>query len=568
MIAFFSQPVSIVSARSTTKERPHGAVRVQIVEAVIENDGRQWVRPAHPLRVRVSVDGANTVEPATITRLAPGDRAFVEIGIANAAGTTPGTKARGKIVVGDDTTSQLASSPVSLTLGVPPYSSDPATLQTHEAPDWYDDAKFGIFIHWGVYSVPAFSRVGDYAEWYWHSIHQKGSVDYRHQLALFGKNSRYDQFIPKFTAKNFDPKAWVDLFHEAGARYFVLTSKHHEGFALFKTSTTHRNAVDMGPHRDLVGALFAAARRYYPGQIHPGLYYSLYEWYNPAYTGHPVQQWYRGKSIPYTGYKPIHSYADDHMLPQMREIIDQYHPEVLWCDGEWEKPSEYWHDAGVIAHYYNQARDQNQGVAIDDRCRVNGGANENHNTVFDFSTPEYQTFHQIRAKKWEASRGMGFSYGYNAAEQPKDYLTGSQLLALLIDMVSKNGNFLLDIGPKADGTVPGIMQQRLREMGSWLRVNGEAIYGSHYWWRGSQDGTLRFTEQQNRAFYLIDLSRPGSTLVVHAPVPIAQGDKITLLGYNGGPLHWRRSGRGIIVDVPAAARAGGQDAWTFKIQWQ
>jgi alpha-L-fucosidase len=134
-------------------------------------------------------------------------------------------------------------------------------------------------------------------------------------------------------------------------------------------------------------------------------------------------------------------------------------------------------------------------------------------------------------------------------------------------MVSKNGNLLLDIGPKADGTIPEIMQQRLRAMGAWLRVNGQAIYGSHYWWRASEDGNLRFTVQQNRAFYFIDLLRPQATVEVHAPIPIADGDTITLLGYNGPPLHWHRYGQDIIVDVPPAARKSGRYAWTFKVNW-
>ncbi len=566
-VARAKSTVTILDARSTTKEYALGQQRAQIVEATVENDGDQWVEPSRAISVHVEAAGVRTIEPASITRLAPGERAFIEIGIVGDAGIAPGTAVTGKIVA-DVNGTRAGGLTVPLTVGVPGYTSDPASLATHESPDWFDDAKFGIFIHWGVYSVPAFSRVGDYAEWYWHSMHQKHSVDYEHQLRLYGAASTYDQFIPRFTAQRFNPKAWVDLFHEAGARYFVLTSKHHEGFALFDTATTDRNAVAMGPHRDLVAALFTAARRYYPGELHPGLYYSLFEWYNPAYTGHPVPQYVTGEPIAYTGYKPIASYIDDHVLPQMREIVDRYHPQVLWCDGEWEKPSEYWHDAAAIAHYYNTARERGEGVALNDRCRVNGGNDENHNTVFDFSTPEYTTFSQTRAKKWEASRGMGFSYGYNAAEQPKNYKTSAELIAFLVDMVSKNGNFLLDIGPKADGTIPAIMQQRLRDMGAWLRVNGEAIYGSHYWWRASDDGNLRFTVQQNRAFYLIDLMRPQARVEVHQPIPIAAGDRITLLGYNGSALRWHRYGEDIIIDIPPGAGTSGRYAWTFKVQWR
>ncbi len=556
--------VRILSARSTTKQWTVGNGRQQIVQATVSNDGSQWIDFHRPLTVRVVVNGARTAAPGRIDELGPGERAPVQIGITS-AGVPNGSQAQGRIVAAF-AGGCSASLPVRLTLGVPQYTADPASLRTHEAPDWFDAAKFGIFIHWGAYSVPAWAPVGTYAEWYWNAMHKRGSPTYRRQLALHGKLSRYDQFIPQFRAQRFDPKAWVDLFHAAGARYFVLTSKHHEGFALFRTATTHRNAVEMGPHRDLVGALFAAARRYHPADLHPGLYYSLYEWYNPAYTDHPVPQYYTGKPIAYTGYKPIRSYVDDHMLVQMREIVDGYHPQILWCDGEWEKPPAYWHDAGAIAHFYNQALAAGAGVAIDDRCRVDG-AEEREQTVYDFSTPEYRTYGTTVAKKWEASRGMGYSYGYNANEQPKDYKTAGELVRMLVDMVSKNGNLLLDIGPKADGTIPAIMQQRLRAIGAWLRVNGQAIYGSHYWWRTPAEGSLRFTVQPNRAFYIISLARPPATLTVRAPVPIAPGDTITLLGYDAGTLRWHKHAGSLIVDVPPAARRSGAYAWTFKVAW-
>jgi alpha-L-fucosidase len=238
---------------------------------------------------------------------------------------------------------------------------------------------------------------------------------------------------------------------------------------------------------------------------------------------------------------------------------------MFWCDGEIGS-SRYFHDDAVFAYYYNQARRRGQDVAVNDRCKVapqfrSGGS------ILDYTTPEYSTYSKTMPKKWEASRGMGFSYGYNANERPKDYQSAQNLIRMLVDMVSKNGNLLLDIGPKADGTIPEIMQERLLEMGRWLRVNGEAIYSTQYWWRTPQDGSLRFTVAPNRAFYVISLARPGAHIVVHAPVPIRGGDKIMQLGWNGGALAWHKANGSLVIDVPQTARRSGYYAWVYKIAW-
>ena len=198
-------------------------------------------------------------------------------------------------------------------------------LTQHQAPDWFDNAKFGIFIHWGIYSVPAWAPVNasggstEYAEWYWHNMNDPNDPTYQHQLHRpMGTNFNYDDFIPQFTAANFNPQAWVQLFQQAGAKYFVQVAKHHDGFALFKTQYSHRDSVDLGPHQDLVQELFNAAAQYAP-TLKRGLYFSLPEWYNPSYPGGPYnfpgQQAptnpYTGQAVPYTGYIPVNNYVQD-----------------------------------------------------------------------------------------------------------------------------------------------------------------------------------------------------------------------------------------------------------------
>jgi alpha-L-fucosidase len=548
--------LAVIAARSTTRHGS-GPGRPQLVDVTVANIGNVWITQRSRAAVAISAPHVRTLTPALITSLAPGERLRVEVPIAAAHALRPGTPvaARAVVSLAGGATNAL---PFVLHAGIPAYTA--ANVRTHEPPDWFDAAKFGIFITWGVYSVPAFARVGDYAEWYWQWIHDPTNVARAHQLATYGPRSHYDDFIPRFRAERFDPKDWVQLFTRAGARYFVLVSKHHDGFTLFGTRTTNRNAVALGPHRDIARDLFAAARRYAP-QLHRSMYYSLYEWYNPAYTKRPVPGWFDGRPVPYTGFKPVRSYVDDVMLPQLHEIIDNEKPDILWCDGAWDKSWTYWHDAATFADYFNAAESRGQDVTINDRCRANSDARDGH----DFYTPEYATFATTIERKWEANSGMGYSFSYNAAEQPADYKSATALIASLVDIVSKNGNLLLDIGPKADGTIPSIMRDRLLTIGAWLRVNGEAIYGTTYWWQTSEDGDLRFTLRPNGAFYIISLARPAAHVVVHPAVPIAAGDTIALLGWPGGVLHWSHERGYLVIDVPPAARAAGAHAWTFRI---
>jgi alpha-L-fucosidase len=547
--------VSVRDGKSTTKQLTVGHTKTQVVTATITNLGDQWIDRAHALTVDVVADGVRTVQPATITELAPGNEARVEIGITS-PGLPAGLPVDGTVRVRSHDLN--ASQAVQLNAGIPAYQATDASLSQHQSPDWFDNGKFGIFIHWGIYSVPAWAPVGkEYAEWYWQHINDPNDPTYAYHAQKYGKDFNYDDFIPQFTAAKFDPKAWVQLFNQAGADYFVLTSKHHEGFSLFDTAYSDRNSVKLGPHQDLVAKLFAADRKYTP-QIHPGLYYSLPEWYNPAlpWQGHGPQNPYTGQPVPYTGYKPVNDYVADFQVPQLKELITKYKPDVLWCDIGYPATSPT-----VLQTLFNQELVTGRPSTVDDRC----GLPES-----DFNTPEYAPSYSLQTTKFEATRGIDpFSFGYNSATPDDQYATADELVDQLADIVSKNGNFLLDIGPRADGTIPEIMQTRLRQMGDWLKVNGESIYNTTYWARGATDGNLRFTVAPNKAFYITSLGPPGDTVTVHSPVPIRAGDTISLLGYHGAPLHWTKAADGsLAITVPAAAQKAGQYAWVFKINWK
>jgi alpha-L-fucosidase len=348
----------------------------------------------------------------------------------------------------------------------PAYTPDWESLDTRPVPTWWQDAKFGIFIHWGVYSVPGFTKKGAYAEWYQHSLENNnhGGLVRQYHKTNFGDKSYYD-LAERFTADLYEPDEWARLFEDAGARYVVLTSKHHDGFCLWPNETASEtwgfpwSSDKVGPRRDLIGDLFESLSK---TSVRPGLYYSLYEWFNPL--------WLENKE----------KYASEHAMPQLYELINRYKPQVIWSDGDWDATPEQWKSPEFLAWLYNESPVRDSVVAND---RWGSGVRFHHSGIY---TPEYQPDLDFEDHPWEESRGMGFSYGYNRAEDAWDYNSTQSLVLHLIDKVSRGGNFLLDIGPDEHGNIPPIMQDRLLEIGQWLKVNGEAIYGTRRWRTASQ----------------------------------------------------------------------------------
>lgn len=357
------------------------------------------------------------------------------------------------------------------------YQPNWESLDKRPVPQWWLNAKFGIFIHWGVYSVPAYSKKGDYAEWYQNGLRNGDSARIKFQKENYGNRTYYD-LVNDFHAELFNPDEWAKLIEGSGAKYVVLTSKHHDGFCLWpnKEADLHWgfpwNAVTAGPHKDLVGELFKAIRK---TSVHPGLYYSLYEWFNPL--------WLTDKS----------KYVADHAWPQMKELINNYKPEVFWTDGGWDAPASTWKAQEFLAWLYNESPVKKSIVTYD---RWGSGVRFHHGGVY---TPEYQPDLDFEDHPWEESRGMGASYGYNRNEDAWDYNSAQSLVLQLIDKVSRGGNFLLDIGPDAHGKIPPIMQERLLEIGKWMHTNSEAIYNTIKWKVSDQwsNGDRSYKPQKN-----------------------------------------------------------------------
>lgn len=345
---------------------------------------------------------------------------------------------------------------------------------------------------WGPYAVPGYGGKSSnevYAEWYWWYGHHLAADTkahiYEYHLKTYGPNIVYDDFFPNLTASAYDPKSWVDLFAEAGAQYFVFTTKHHDGFAMFDSGhTTHRNSLHYGPKRDILKELFDAAKEHQP-QLHRGTYFSLPEWYNPDYApygfaqfpGNKSTTWpgiiannpYTGAVEPYTGRTNISDFIVDLMLPQMETLAYTYETEIMWCDAGASNAS-----AEFASKWYNWASAHGRQVTMNSRCGIGQGS--------DFDTPEYTTFSSVSPRKWESNQGMDpYSYGYNRATTPEAYMNASTVVSSLVDMVSKNGNFLLDIGPKADGSIDVTEVTNLKEAGTWIHANAEAIFNTTYW---------------------------------------------------------------------------------------
>lgn len=347
------------------------------------------------------------------------------------------------------------------------YEANWASLDTRACPDWYLDAKFGIFIHWGVYSVPSWGVKGEYAEWYWNRMADKkpGNPWWIFHKANYGENFQYQDFAPMFRAELFDARQWADIFARSGARYIVPTSKHHEGFCLWPSAEASRdwgrpwNSMEVGPRRDLLGELSEAVRA---RGLKFGFYYSLYEWFNPL--------WLTDRA----------KFVDQHLFPQFKDVVTRYKPSIIFSDGEWEMTSKDWRSEELLAWLFNESPSRAE-VVVDDRW----GSDTRHKHG-GYYTTEYAAGMEGADHPWEESEGLGFSYGLNRAEGLDDYKSARNLVFLLVDTVSRGGNLLLDIGPAADGTIPVIMQQRLVEMGDWLKVNGEAIYGTRYAGRAFQ----------------------------------------------------------------------------------
>lgn len=351
-----------------------------------------------------------------------------------------------------------------------------------DVPEWYRDAKLGFFVHWGLYSLPAWAPAHppggvpvedayahhQYAEWYANTVRIPGSPTWRRHQELYGTGSSYEDLADRWDADGFDADAFVGELVGAGARYVVPTTKHHDGFCLWGTDTTTFNAVRRGPRRDLIAEFHDATRR-------AGARFGVY------YSG--ALDWHVGD------FPPIESDTDlfrfrrhdeafaRYAGAQLDELVTRFRPDVLWNDIEWPDGGKG-HEDYALAALFRRYFDTVPDGALNDRWGV---------PRHGYLTREYTHVDGVLDTPWESTRGLGYSFGYNQAEDATHSLSGAALIRLLADVVSKNGNLLINVGPRADGSIPELQLAAMRELGAWLRRDGAAVYGTRPWVRASEE---------------------------------------------------------------------------------
>ncbi|MBN2280234.1 MAG: alpha-L-fucosidase [Candidatus Marinimicrobia bacterium] len=355
------------------------------------------------------------------------------------------------------------------------------SINARPYPQWFSDAKLGIFIHWGVSSVPSFTGREGYAEWFLRGLQLESPLVTQFQKRVFGEDFTYRDYAPLFKAELFNADEWAELFKKSGAGYVLFVSKHHDGYALWPSQYSPGwNAMEVGPKRNIVGELTEAVRK---AGLKMGLYYSLTEWNNE------LHRWYTDPP------DSIHEYVEKHMVPQFRELVSAYRPSIIFTDGEWWNKASDFRATELISWYYN---------LVGPEAIVNNRWGSGSNT--GYLTPEYSAGIDIKDRPWAEVRGLGRSFGLNRNEPLENYMTSQELIHLLVECVAYGGGLTINVGPKADGQIPLLQQKRLMDLGKWLNVNGEAIYQSKAWTKSAElkdyhmeriDGEINFNWVRN-----------------------------------------------------------------------
>jgi alpha-L-fucosidase len=470
-----------------------------------------------------------------------------------------------------------------------PFRPSWESLRTHPNARWFDDAKFGIYCHWGAFSVPAFcSEKGFGDEWYSYHMYIKGTGVNAYHLQHYGPLNKFGfkDFIPTFKAERFDPDAWADLFKNAGARFAGPVTMFADGFAMWRSRLTRWNSVNMGPRRDVVGELSKAIRRHDMKFVTTFHHQWRWGWFptldKTTDTADPEYADLYGPPLPSSACllrrdsKPLPDREFcEWWVSMMGEVIDRYRPDLIWIDARMNAIDEKYR-RDVVAFYYNRAAEWGREVVL---------------TYKDIDIPpgvavldlERGRLDNLVHYKWLTDDSIDWnSWGYT---QNHNYKSVKRLIHELIDIVSKNGNLLLNVGPMADGTFPEPARKCLLGIGDWLRLNGEAIYGTRPWETYGEGPTkmkggpfaeekiqeftaqdVRFTTKGN-VLYAISLGRPDKELVINSlstarKLWFGEIGEVRLLGVDA-PLRWARENKGLTVQIPHTF--SGSDACVFKI---
>jgi alpha-L-fucosidase len=477
------------------------------------------------------------------------------------------------------------------------------SLDQRPVAPWWLDAKFGVYVHWSLASVASW---GNHSSFYWPNLLNSQRMEsagprpatndiaeeyvglWQFHQRTYGPEFRYEDFAPMFRAEAFDPERWAEIFARSQAKYVVLTTKHHDGFCLWPSAEASRtwghswNAMEVGPKQDLVGKLTEAVRR---RGLKMGFYYSFFEWYNPL--------WLRDRP----------RFVDEHMLPQLKDLIIRYRPDILWADGEWDAPESLWRSREFLTWLFNESLAPD--IVIDDRwgqgCRHKHGG---------FYTTEFTPGMPDGSHPWEENRTVTRPRAYDTEGRPlwydwihnrqlslTNYYSARELVLTLVDTVSRGGNLLLNVGATADGLIPVVEEERLNQIGDWLKVNGEAIFATRPWlrscqWSAGERPKLNYGQEWRQPYdiaaiagkpssgravveafftakddtlYAILPSWPSRSLIIRDVRPSAQ-TVVTMLGLEK-PLKWTRRDGGLVVEIPhlSVDELPCENAYTVKL---
>lgn len=443
------------------------------------------------------------------------------------------------------------------------YLPTTAALAKRPVPEWHSNAKLGIFIHWGLYSVPAwatptttpdkvtdwphFYKNNPYAEWYLNTLRISGSPTQQHHKETYGADYDYYAFADSLNqqTRNWNADSWAQIFKDVGARYVVFTTKHSDGYVMYPSRGFHPffDKAAITSKRDFAGEIATAVRK---KGLKFGVYYSAgLDW---SFYRTPVTNLWPDlfesmpKSVAYT------AYADAHFF----ELIHRYRPDVLWNDVNFP-------DNGDLPGIFAEAINANPDVVMNDRWRRSS-------ELTHFTTPEYVIMDTITRQKWETCRGVGYSFGYNRMETKEHLLSSEQLIKMFVDIVSKNGNLLINVGPRADGTIPENQLKPLKDLGAWLKLNGEGIYDTRPWKRASQkldDKTeIRFTRKAD-ALYVYFFNMPTARTITIHDCRLKKGAKAVLLGENEKAIPLTTGQNAVKMELPK--NIAYKDVFSIKI---
>lgn len=420
-----------------------------------------------------------------------------------------------------------------------------------ERMEWWRDAKFGMFVHWGPYAVLAGVYNGERIEGIGEWIMERAEIPVE----------EYEEYSRQFNPTEYDADEWARIAKDAGMKYIIITSKHHDGFGLWESEAGDYNSAEFAEIRkDLLDELKAAADKH---DIKLGFYYSIMDWHHPdAQAPHYPDYNTSEKSNP-----NFDRYVENYLKPQVRELVEEYDPAVIWFDGEWIP--EWTHEYAV--DMYVMLRQMDPDLIINNRVDVGrkgmqGMNEEGGEYVGDFGTPEQEILESTSDFDWEACMTMNDTWGYKSYDD--NWKSSENLIFNLVDAAAKGGNYLLNVGPTAEGLIPEASVERLADMGDWMDINSEAVYETERLQNHFREGeSIRYTKKKGEStYYGITFDEPAETVQFSYLQP-DEGSEVVLLGYDGA-LNWEfNEENGLTIQIPEEVRNNEnlETAWVFKV---